>query len=214
MFLVEPASPPATIEIVGYAKVVDGDTLQIGTASIRLFAIDAPETRQSCSSNQRPVACGAQASDYLRRKTHGVVVRCVSRETDRYGRMVATCTTGGRDIGADMVTAGWATAFRSYSTLYVPQEDLAKAAHRGLWATTFEAPGDYRARQRAASVAAAPLAPNPQCPIKGNINDKGEQIFHLPGSRPYPDVKINLAAGERWFCSAQQAVAAGWRAPK
>ena len=49
-------------------------------------------------------------------------------------------------------------------------------------------------------------------PIKGNINSKGEQIFHMPGQRDYCRTAIDEAAGEVWFCSATQAEAAGWRA--
>lgn len=59
---------------------------------------------------------------------------------------------------------------------------------------------------------ASPPAPNPACPIKGNINSKGEQIFHMPGQRDYCRTAIDEAAGEVWFCSAVQAEAAGWRA--
>jgi endonuclease YncB( thermonuclease family) len=55
-------------------------------------------------------------------------------------------------------------------------------------------------------------APNPACPIKGNINSKGEQIFHMPGQRDYCKTTIDESAGEEWFCSAAQAEAAGWRA--
>jgi hypothetical protein len=57
-------------------------------------------------------------------------------------------------------------------------------------------------------------APDPNCPIKGNINSKGERIYHTPwGSRNYDRTKINTAKGERWFCNEAEAVAAGWRAP-
>ncbi len=50
------------------------------------------------------------------------------------------------------------------------------------------------------------------CDIKGNINARGKMIYHLPGSKHYPATQINTAKGERWFCSEQQAQAAGWRA--
>ncbi|WP_253203578.1 phospholipase D-like domain-containing protein [Methylosinus sp. KRF6] len=55
-------------------------------------------------------------------------------------------------------------------------------------------------------------APAPaSCAIKGNISRKGERIFHKPGEPFYDRVKIDQSAGERWFCSEQEAVAAGWR---
>lgn len=109
-----------------------------------------------------------------------------------------------------MVAAGWAVAYRAYSPRYVQQEGAAKTAGLGLWAMDFQAPSDYRREQRGD----APGPPDRACVIKGNINAKGERIFHLPGTRTYPEVRINSARGERWFCSAQQALAAGWRAPR
>ena len=51
-----------------------------------------------------------------------------------------------------------------------------------------------------------------KCYIKGNINSEGQKIYHLPQDKYYIDTEINTAAGERWFCSVQQARDAGWRA--
>ncbi len=51
-----------------------------------------------------------------------------------------------------------------------------------------------------------------ECPIKGNISyNTGEKIYHVPGDEFYGDAKINEDVGERWFCSEQEAVEAGWR---
>ena len=52
--------------------------------------------------------------------------------------------------------------------------------------------------------------PNPACPIKGNIT--GEHIYHMPGQRDYCKTVVDESKGERWFCSPQEAEAAGWRA--
>ena len=56
--------------------------------------------------------------------------------------------------------------------------------------------------------------PNASCVIKGNINDKNERIYHLPGDPWYAKTKLDPSKGERWFCSEKEAVAAGWRTPK
>ncbi len=53
-----------------------------------------------------------------------------------------------------------------------------------------------------------------QCVIKGNINSKGERIYHVPGGRYYDRTKIDTSKGERWFCTEAEAKAAGWRPPK
>ena len=51
------------------------------------------------------------------------------------------------------------------------------------------------------------------CRIKGNISGD-ERVYHTPDSPWYNRTEIDASKGERWFCSAQEAEAAGWRAPK
>src|SRR6516162_884175 len=52
------------------------------------------------------------------------------------------------------------------------------------------------------------------CVIKGNISSSGERIYHVPGQRYYDKTVISWSKGERWFCTEQEAVAAGWRKAK
>lgn len=54
----------------------------------------------------------------------------------------------------------------------------------------------------------------PGCDIKGNINEWGERIYHMPGQAYYLATRINPARGERWFCSQWEAWWAGWRKAK
>lgn len=194
--------------ISGTAHVADGDTMRVGARRVRLSGVDAPELSQRCGPDSRKVACGATAAEWLRRRVEGRPITCEQVDTDRYGRSVAICRVAGEDIGAAIVEAGWATAYRRYSMAYVGQEARARAARRGIWALGFEAPSDYRRERRLADV---PVAPDPRCPIKGNVGSSGERIYHMPGSRAYLEVWIDARKGERWFCSEREAVAAGWR---
>ena len=50
--------------------------------------------------------------------------------------------------------------------------------------------------------------------IKGNISRGGERIYHLPGTPGYAETKIDPTSGEGWFCTEEEAKAAGWRAPR
>ena len=52
------------------------------------------------------------------------------------------------------------------------------------------------------------------CVIKGNVSSSGERIYHIPGQRYYDKTLINWRTGERWFCTEQEAIAAGWRKAK
>jgi hypothetical protein len=50
-----------------------------------------------------------------------------------------------------------------------------------------------------------------QCLIKGNISSKKEKIYHLPGQQYYEKTIIDESKGERWFCTEEEAIEAGWR---
>lgn len=50
-----------------------------------------------------------------------------------------------------------------------------------------------------------------RCNIKGNINQRGERIYHVPGGEYYEQTQLNTSKGEQWFCTEGEARAAGWR---
>src|ERR1700716_1925750 len=219
------SSVPHAGEIEGRAKPVDGNSFNI---EIRIFGIDAPEPGQTCKDAQGlSYACGRIARDAMAELLKGRTVHCEKKDQDtKYGRPVAICYSDGLDVGAAMVDRGLAVAYRDYSFKYVPNEEQAKAARRGLWAGTFETPKDYRARNFGGGNATLlipydpgtcpPPPPDPrppQCAIKGNIGGQRGQprIYHMPGSRGYEVVVIAPAKGERYFCSEQDALACGWR---
>ena len=131
--------------MTGVASVIDGDTLEIHGERIRLFGIDACESRQVCEdASGQPYRCGQQAALALADHIGSRTVRCEGKTRDRYGRLVAICYLGDEDLDAWMVLQGLALAFRKYSTLYVPEEDGARLAKRGLWAGRFETPWEWR----------------------------------------------------------------------
>lgn len=56
--------------------------------------------------------------------------------------------------------------------------------------------------------------PGSTCTIKGNVNSQGELIYHMEGWRDYNRTDVKPEEGDRWFCTAEEAVAAGFRAPE
>jgi endonuclease YncB( thermonuclease family) len=58
----------------------------------------------------------------------------------------------------------------------------------------------------------AARAQSGKCLIKGNISENG-RIYHVPGGRYYQRTQIDETKGERWFCTEEEARAAGWRPP-
>lgn len=191
--------------------VVDGDTLDLGGRRYRLHGIDAPEAAQMCAGRYGPTwDCGQASIHLIEELTNGKSVDCDDRGRDAYGRTLAVCTAAGVEINAQMIQQGMAWAFRKYSLDYIAMEDEAREMGLGIWQAKTETAWDFRARKWESSLSAAP---DRACPIKGNINRKHEHIYHVPWSRDYGKTKINLAKGERWFCTEEEAVAAGWRAP-
>lgn len=52
----------------------------------------------------------------------------------------------------------------------------------------------------------------PDCNIKGNISvSSGKKWYHVPGMEDYDDTIIDTTKGEKWFCSEDEAIAAGWK---
>jgi len=204
------AAAPA--ELTGPARVVDGDTFSVGAERVRLWGVDAPEGRQVCQNAQgQDFDCGDAARDQLVRVIGGRVVRCVVRDRDPYGRAVSRCQAGSTDLGEAIVRAGWAVDYVQFSRgAYASVEAEARRARRGLWAGRFEPPSTWRAEAQQARPSASAPPPQSGCVIKGNINTRGGRIFHMPGQQDYAATRIDVARGERWFCSAGEARAAGW----
>jgi endonuclease YncB( thermonuclease family) len=135
-----------TIEIRGFARVVDGDSLVVDGTPVRLKGIDAPELRQTCRRGAEDWRCGESAKSYLRELLAGQQIACSRSGSDRNGRILAYCRAGGaRDVGAQLVREGWAVA---YDATYAAEESEAKRARRGLWASTFERPRIWRDAHR------------------------------------------------------------------
>jgi len=138
----------AAVFLTGAATVIDGDTLKLGTVSVRIYGIDAPEARQRCASRSgAEYECGARATLFLAGAVYGRSLDCEAKDIDRFGRTVAICSAGGVDLGRALVAAGLAVAYRQFSELYVPEETTAKRARRGLWGGKFQPPAAYRANR-------------------------------------------------------------------
>ena len=203
----EAAAVPGLPGIQGLARVLDGDTIEISGRRIRFEGIDAPEGSQTCAraggGNWR---CGQEASNALQKLIDRQSVRCESRGSDSYGRILGICFVGTTDINAEMVRLGFAWAFVKYSRTYVTQETDARGRGAGIWQAPTMTAWDYRAGRWTAADQAVPG----DCPIKGNITSGG-RIYHMPWSPWYEKVRVDTAKGERWFCTEREALTAGWR---
>lgn len=107
---------------------------------VRLYAISAPRLNQNCqewrSGQLVDYACGQHAKAFLQSLVAGRDPFCV-REA---AAGTASCYVDGRDVGLEMVAAGWAVAQRAESERYVPVQERAREQGRGLWRGPFTDP--------------------------------------------------------------------------
>ncbi|WP_265518731.1 thermonuclease family protein [Nitratireductor luteus] len=137
----------ATREYAGAVQIVDGDSLRLLSEDIRLRGIDAPELDQQCVLDDGPYACGRRARAALNELVQGRRVICEGWEFDKYGRLLARCTTEAGDLAQRMVESGWAISYGDFRA----EEARARANRRGLWAGSFDQPQDWRSRDRSLS---------------------------------------------------------------
>ena len=128
-------------------KVSDGDTIQVmdnlGTkVKVRFYGIDAPETEKSnkrtghVSKEGQPY--GEESFKALQGKLNRQKVRLDIMAIDQYKRSVALVWLGNRNINLEMVSEGWAWAYkqyldRPYSSEFIQNEEQARSKRLGLW---------------------------------------------------------------------------------
>ncbi|MDO8452142.1 MAG: thermonuclease family protein [bacterium] len=192
-------------------RVVDGDTVVISTGeTVRYIGIDTPETVKPGT----PVQCfGKEASAKNKELVLGKVVTLAKdvSEVDKYGRLLRYIYVDGVFINDYLIRNGFASASTyppdvKYSNQFKEAEKEARENKRGLWAP--------EACNTIISTQSAPDPSKSDCPIKGNINSKGEKIYHTPGQQYYNKTQIDESAGEKMFCTEKEAEVAGWRKSK
>jgi endonuclease YncB( thermonuclease family) len=231
LLLMLPAMAQAA-DITGVPKIREGDQIVIGSSRIRLAGIDAPSVDQLCLNTKgERWTCGVAARDELIKHAENKPWTCHINRVDRRGRSVAKCEVDGEDIQKWMVKSGWALSYARFSHDYDADEKAARDAKAGMWQGAFIAPWDWRVRNKKTVIlgaakppanahaillasASGPVAPSPECTIKGNVNGAGECIYHTPKSRWYAQIKMQVSKGTRWFCSVEDAEAAGCRETK
>jgi endonuclease YncB( thermonuclease family) len=200
----------AAADLSGPARVLDGDTLDVAGQHVRLYGIDAPEVGQLCSRRGMAWACGAAATELLRELIGEQHVACRTLEREPDGRIIGKCKVDWLDLGAEMVTRGFAIAVLQISRDYLQNYREARGKENGIFAGIFVEPAKWRRGERL-EVEIENSDGTAACRIKGLRGPDGGQTYYVPEHAAYEEAAVDATRGDRWFCSAQEADDAGWR---
>jgi endonuclease YncB( thermonuclease family) len=215
--------------------VKDARTLQLGDVTFRLQGIDAPDIDQICVNERAdPWACGVEARDTVAKLIGDRAVACrdVGPDPAAKARRLGICVIQG-DTGSlsqRLVQEGLAMNLEPGAKgRFVDEEAKARETRKGLWRGCFVAPQKFRQWDIAAPLLGAscrddkraelqnllfpdePVMP-PGCAIKGKFAKRARVtgnvgVYQLQGCRSY----ASLTKPNRWFCSEDDAKAAGFR---
>jgi micrococcal nuclease len=188
---------------------------------VRLIGVNTPEI-----TNGKTEYYGQEAKQFTSDHLLGreVVLFSDVGDTDRYGRLLryVFVEPEPRMFNELLVAEGYANTMTvapnvTYAERFVELERDAREEGKGLWGIEEEPQPDPKAdagkeadEEAADAKADAEMSANCEEPqIKGNINSRGERIYHVPGSRYY-----EATIAEKMFCTIEEAEADGFRAPK
>ncbi|MFA7653446.1 MAG: thermonuclease family protein [Candidatus Magasanikbacteria bacterium] len=212
--------------------VTDGDTFKVKVngknMTIRMIGTDTPEIKDP----RKAVQCfGAEASKHTKELLLNKKVVLEGDTTtgnkDKYSRYLRyVYLEDGTNVNKQLISDGYAYAYAVSNYSYKQKKDFrqaeldAKNNKRGLWADTAckgVATPVVSNTSKATTTTKTNITPvvsqTTGCVIKGNISGK-EKIYHLPGCQSYKQTIIDEKAGEKWFCTEDEAVKAGWRKAK
>jgi endonuclease YncB( thermonuclease family) len=226
---------PVTQGSAATAIVRDGGTLQLGNVTYRLDGVDAPAFDQLCIDEHADVwTCGVEARDQLTKLIGDRQVRCDDLGADPTfkKRRIGACGIEGEttSLSKMIIRSGFGLNVETSATGRF-QADQARATEdrQGLWKGCFIAPQEFRLGKKDAPLLGGACRSDRDREIRealfpedlvmpGSCNIKGKYavrarvtgnlgIYHLQACRSYP----GLGNPDRWFCSEDDAQAAGFR---
>lgn len=186
--------------------VIDGDTIILANGKrVRYIGMDTPELN---NSSGRSTCYAKEARNKNRELVLGKKIKMEKdiSEDDKYGRLLRYIYVDDVFVNKLLVEEGYAVAVAyppdlKYQLQFKEAERSAFDNNLGLWGQCSRQPSDYNS---------AEIERLKYCVVKGNIED-GEKIFYYPKCPSYYDVRIDETAGEKWFCTEEEAKSFGWQ---
>jgi endonuclease YncB( thermonuclease family) len=149
-----PEPSPLRVEVIDGVRFRDIESKAI----YRLFGVDVCAPGQTATLGRQAWPCGTMATAWLVKATLNAWLACVTIRKNG-DEQVARCSTARHpDLAAAMLEDGVAvlapaTSAEAPVAAYAAAEAQARKSFRGLWASAFEMPWDWRARHGAGSFA-------------------------------------------------------------
>ncbi len=226
---------PVTQGSAATAIVRDGGTLQLGNVTYRLDGVDAPAFDQLCIDEHADVwTCGVEARDQLTKLIGDRQVRCddLGADPTYKKRRIGACGIEGEttSLSKMIIRSGFGLNVETSATgRFQADQGRATEDRQGLWKGCFIAPQEFRLGKKDAPLLGGACRSDRDREIRealfpedlvmpGSCNIKGKYavrarvtgnlgIYHLQACRSYP----GLGNPDRWFCSEDDAQAAGFR---
>jgi micrococcal nuclease len=213
-------------------EVIDGDTIRINyngsSEKVRLLLVDTPETNHETLGEQ---PYGPEAKQFVKQLLDGqqtVYLEFDVSYRDKYKRLLAyVYTEEGISVQEQLLKNGLARVAYIYdpNTKHVDWfKSIQKTAQKsatGIWSVEdyvtnrgYDKEAYYAAvkeedekenKSDGSSDGSTSTNTDNSCVIKGNINSKGNKIYHMPGQRDYDNT-----VPEEMFCTVEEAEAAGF----
>ena len=216
-------------------SVVDGVTIDVEIAGqvrrVRYLGVEVP------GSSETSLRDKARQFNSFMVRSGTVELEKGSVDKDEFGRLLRYVYVDGEMINKALLTNGYATVagfpggFED-RTAFLVEEESARRDRRGFWEPPSDG-GNTAARPTPAPAGSFPGSTLPMPPgltssgtvcefsgtaqavIKGNIDARtGEREYHVPSGFFYNTTEVSEGQGDRWFCTEDQAVAAGWHKAK
>lgn len=198
-------------------EVIDGDTIGInGNMKIRLIGIDAPESDECYYEESRDELIRLVQEKYVRLEKDVDSV-------DGLGRLLRYVYLPGEDLEEDdifvnehLLRQGYAQTLshapnNRYKMLFVKAREEALIQRRGLWSDECDYLEEFE-EENELTREINELPSDPNCLIKGNISSRGAgKLYFPPGCSSYNQIKIDPSKGEQYFCTEEEAIAAGFK---
>lgn len=127
------AGATGAADLWSYAFVNNDGSLRISGRTVYLDGTYIPSTERSCRTFTRPPLCGSRAALALDFKIGARFVRCEPQSVNADRSVNAVCWLDDEDLGAWLISQGWAVASPDAPLEYALRERVARRRGLGIW---------------------------------------------------------------------------------